>query len=230
MEEPGMRPRTMQRDEHEQHKEGQVLPALLVLVVALLAVGLAFFQVGRASDLRARAQTAADGAALAAARQIADDLVAALKAVGPLPQDQIGPQQITGKLPQRGPCQGADRQAAEHYAQLNGGEVVKCERSTQGALESDVLVAVDSAEKLSGSIARRLGVEGKKAHAQARARVSIDALPLPTTTSIPPTSIPPTSMPPTSIPPTSIPPPPALLDPLQFFGFHVHLVALDGRG
>lgn len=48
------------------------MPALLVFVVGLLVTGLAFFAVGRISNLRTDAQTAADAAALAAAGQLRD--------------------------------------------------------------------------------------------------------------------------------------------------------------
>src|SRR5215216_4100031 len=50
--------------------DGQILPGLLVVLLALLAVGMMMFQVGRAAVLRSDAQTAADAAALAGATEI----------------------------------------------------------------------------------------------------------------------------------------------------------------
>src|SRR5215218_2939783 len=53
-----------------QGERGQILPGLLVVMLALLAVGVLMFQVGKAAVLRSSAQTAADAAALAGAREI----------------------------------------------------------------------------------------------------------------------------------------------------------------
>src|SRR5438045_3226304 len=47
--------------------EGQILPGLLVVLLALLAVGMLMFQVGKAAVLRSEAQTAADAAAVGGA-------------------------------------------------------------------------------------------------------------------------------------------------------------------
>jgi hypothetical protein len=57
--------------ERGRREEGQVLLALLMFLVTVLSLALMLFQVGRGTDLRARAQTAADAAALAGAREIA---------------------------------------------------------------------------------------------------------------------------------------------------------------
>jgi Putative Flp pilus-assembly TadE/G-like len=54
---------------------GQALPVLLLLFTALLAAGAILFQVGRASSLSATAQTGADAAALAAAKNLRTQLV-----------------------------------------------------------------------------------------------------------------------------------------------------------
>ena len=54
----------------------QILPGLLVVMLALLAVGVLMFQVGKAAVLRADAQTAADAAALAEAEEIKRQLMA----------------------------------------------------------------------------------------------------------------------------------------------------------
>ena len=51
-------------------EEGQILPALLGFALAVLAIGVLLFQVGRAADLRGRAQTATDAAAIAGAETV----------------------------------------------------------------------------------------------------------------------------------------------------------------
>ena len=56
-------------------ERGQILPGLLVVMLALLAVGVLMFQVGKAAVLRSGAQTAADAAALAGAREIRRQLM-----------------------------------------------------------------------------------------------------------------------------------------------------------
>src|SRR6185503_12976533 len=59
-----------------QGERGQILPGLLVVMLALLAVGVLMFQVGKAAVLRSDAQTAADAAALAGADEIKRQLIA----------------------------------------------------------------------------------------------------------------------------------------------------------
>jgi hypothetical protein len=51
-------------------EDGQMLPGLVVLLLAILALGVIGFQIGKAAILRSQAQTAADAAALAGAREI----------------------------------------------------------------------------------------------------------------------------------------------------------------
>src|SRR5688500_10802889 len=51
-------------------EDGQILPGLVVLLLAILALGVMGFQIGKAAILRSQAQTAADAAALAGAREI----------------------------------------------------------------------------------------------------------------------------------------------------------------
>jgi Putative Flp pilus-assembly TadE/G-like len=56
-------------------ESGQILPGLIMLMLAILALGMLTFRIGRAAVLRSDAQTAADAAALAGARSIRDQLV-----------------------------------------------------------------------------------------------------------------------------------------------------------
>src|SRR5215207_9700876 len=61
---------TVARAMENRGEGGQILPGLVVLLLALLSLGVLFFQVGKASVLRSQAQTAADAAALAGATEI----------------------------------------------------------------------------------------------------------------------------------------------------------------
>ena len=54
----------------ERREDGQILPGLVMLLVAILALGVIGFQIGKAAILRSQAQTAADAAALAGAREV----------------------------------------------------------------------------------------------------------------------------------------------------------------
>lgn len=63
-------------------QDGQILPGLVVLMIAVLALGILAFGVGRAAILRSDAQTAADAAALAGAGEVRDQLVAQVAATG----------------------------------------------------------------------------------------------------------------------------------------------------
>ena len=51
-------------------EDGQILPGLVMLLLAILALGVVGFQIGKAAMQRSQAQTAADAAALAGAREI----------------------------------------------------------------------------------------------------------------------------------------------------------------
>ena len=63
-------------------ENGQILPGLVMLMLAILALGMLTFQIGKAAVLRSDAQTAADAAALAGARAIRDQLIAQLTTTG----------------------------------------------------------------------------------------------------------------------------------------------------
>lgn len=55
------------------HEEGAVFPVFLVAIVVVFAMAVVLLHVGRAGDLRTRAQTAADAAALGAVAEIRDE-------------------------------------------------------------------------------------------------------------------------------------------------------------
>lgn len=63
-------------------ENGQILPGLIMLMLAILALGMLTFRIGKAAVLRSDAQTAADAAALAGARSIRDQLIAQLTTTG----------------------------------------------------------------------------------------------------------------------------------------------------
>lgn len=135
-------------------EEGQVLPLLLVLVVAILAVGLMLFQVGRAADLRSTAQTAADAAALAAAENMKDQLQVQADDDGGATLTTLDEEQM--------------RQAASDYAQRNGGRLRELDRD--GFV---VRVEVETAERL-GESARDLGEEAEEERGSAEARAALE--------------------------------------------------------
>lgn len=143
-------------DREPSNEEGQALPALLVLVVAILALGVALFQVARAADLRAGAQTGADAAALAAAQTMPDRLAAGLRSIGVI---SIG-----------GIDHGAARAAAGDYAGRNGTTVVDYRPSALGAT-----VGVESDATLDGEQVPE-GARGTRGAAEARAEVAITYL------------------------------------------------------
>jgi Putative Flp pilus-assembly TadE/G-like len=71
------------RDRHRasqrhQGDEGQIFPALIVFGLAILAMSLILFTVGRAADLRARGQTGADAGALAGAINVRNQFIVLL--------------------------------------------------------------------------------------------------------------------------------------------------------
>ena len=74
---PVYAPATMLRRE-----SGQILPGLIMLMLAILAIGMLAFKIGKAAVLRSGAQTAADAAALAGAKNIRDQLIAQMSTTG----------------------------------------------------------------------------------------------------------------------------------------------------
>lgn len=128
------------------------MPILMATLISLVLVGVLLFQVARGSDLRARAQTAADAAALAGAREIRSQLEALA---------------MSGRIDVAAIDLGRVRSAASDYAGRNGARLTKLER-----LGIDVRVAVVTEEKLGGP-AQPLGSEESRASARARASFSV---------------------------------------------------------
>lgn len=125
-------------------EEGQVLPVLLVLFVALAATAIGLFQIGKTAALSSEATSAADAAALAAADDIKGQLHAQVTTLGFADAMQVSLSRA--------------RAAADDWAQRNGGRVtdlriggfsatgfrVTVEVETLDALDSDA-DSVDSA-------------------------------------------------------------------------------------
>lgn len=135
---------------------GQTLPALLVLVAAILALGVGLFQVARAADLRAGAQSGADASALAAAQSMSSPLMAGLTNVGVISAGAID--------------QASARAAAVDYAQRNGTTLVDYRPSALGAT-----VVVESGKALDGEAVPD-EVRGRRGEATARAEVRLTYL------------------------------------------------------
>jgi hypothetical protein len=135
------------------------VPLLMMVMLSLLAIGMLFFQVGRAAIFSTEAQTAADAAALGAVQDIKAQLTAQVAATGTSELAQLDPVRI--------------RAAAERYARLNQGHVVGLQR--QGV---DVKVWVDTLASL-GDDARDLDSEDTHGKARARARIDVMAMALP---------------------------------------------------
>src|SRR4029079_10498570 len=114
-------------------------------------------QVGRAAIFSTEAQTAADAAAIAAARNV---------------QAQLTGQGVRSNSSDVGLIDDAAvRAAAERYASKNGAHVVRLERNGV-----DVRVWV-STKKTLGDGAKALGKESTRAEAHARARLELLVIP-----------------------------------------------------
>src|SRR4051812_1549842 len=96
-------------------QDGQVIPALVMVMLSLIAVGFFFFQVGRAAIFSTEAQTAADAAALAAVENVQAQLTAQVSRSGTSDLQLID--------------SAAVRAAAERYAAKNGAHVTRIERN-----------------------------------------------------------------------------------------------------
>ena len=142
-------------------EEGQILPGLLVVLLALLAVGMMMFQVGRAALLRSGAQTGADAAALAGATEIKRQLITQWATYGTTDMSLINRPLIIAKM--------------QEYASKNDSTLVMSKVVIQGV---DVKATVTTDEDLGeeGARARSANEDGE---AKARARVELSAMGLP---------------------------------------------------
>ena len=129
-------------------ENGQILPGLIMLMLAILALGMLTFRIGKAAVLRSNAQTAADAAALAGARSIRDQLIAQMATTGTADLTRISRPLVFA--------------AAADYARRNRGRLV--DFRMDGA---EVRTWVDTNEKVD---APKDNHEGK---AKARGRVEL---------------------------------------------------------
>jgi hypothetical protein len=138
-------------------QEGQIIPGLVMVMAALVVVGMLFLQVGRAADFSSRAQAGADAAALAAARNVKQQLEAQVAATGLSDITTIDPIAV--------------RAAAEQYAAANGVRITGFQR--EGA---DVRVWATTDASL-GSAAKDLGKEDQHGDAKSRAILELVGIP-----------------------------------------------------
>jgi hypothetical protein len=129
-------------------ERGQILPGLIMLMLAILAIGMLTFRIGKAAVLRSGAQTAADAAALAGARNIRDQLIAQVATTGTSDFSRVSEALV--------------RAAAATYARKNGARLT--DLRMEGA---DVRAWVNTNEEIDPPKQDR---EGK---ASARARVEL---------------------------------------------------------
>jgi hypothetical protein len=138
-------------------EDGQILPGLLIVLLALLAVGMMMFQVGRAAVLRSDAQTAADAAALAGATEIRRELQLQWATTGVTDITRISRPMVIAKM--------------QEYAKRNGATLLLDKVSIDGV---DVKATVATDEAL-GKDAKNIDSEDAKGYAKARARVEVAA-------------------------------------------------------
>jgi hypothetical protein len=139
-----------------QGERGQILPGLLVVMLALLAVGVLMFQVGKAAVLRSSAQTAADAAALAGANEIKRQLMAQWATQGFTDISQVSRPLVIAQM------------AA--YAEKNDATLLPVRPGDISGV--DVKARVTTDEKLGGG-AKEIGEQDAKGEAKARARVEL---------------------------------------------------------
>jgi hypothetical protein len=134
-------------------EDGQILPMLVIVLTGMVGMGALVVAIGRATVLRSDAQTAADAAALAGARNVRDQLIQQVTTTGSADLGRID--------------WGAVRGAAADYARRNQATLTDFEHD--GA---DVKAWV-STDATTGK-----SIEGDpKGSARARARVTLGAMP-----------------------------------------------------
>ncbi|HET6691467.1 MAG TPA: pilus assembly protein TadG-related protein, partial [Miltoncostaeaceae bacterium] len=131
----------------------------LVVMLALLAVGILMFQVGKAAVLRADAQTAADAAALAGAEEIKRQLMAQWATAGTTDISLISRPLVIARMTE--------------YAEKNGATLLPPQAGDiQGV---DVKARVTTDQEL-GDGAKEIGEEDAKGEAHGRARIELTAV------------------------------------------------------
>ncbi|MFI9628647.1 pilus assembly protein TadG-related protein [Streptomyces sp. NPDC052042] len=128
--------------ERSRRDAGQAFPIYVVMVAGLLFLVFAFFAVGKAAALRNGAQGAADAAALAAARQIREDLEDQFLAALP---ERMLPVFLSGHaVPSAMPCAEAQRLASSNKADVTDCQVWPGGRRDTVRVEAESRKTVDS--------------------------------------------------------------------------------------
>jgi hypothetical protein len=140
-------------------ERGQILPGLLVVLLAVLAVGMLMFQVGKAAVLRSGAQTAADAAALAGAREIKRQLVAQWSTTGTTDITLVDEALVRAQM--------------RAYAKKNDATLIEGSVVIAGV---DVKASVTTDGEV-GEGAKEVGKEDAEGEARARAQIEITASP-----------------------------------------------------
>lgn len=137
-------------------EDGQILPGLVMLLLAILALAIVGFQIGKAAILRSQAQTAADAAALAGAREIKRQLELQWVTFGTTDVGAIDQQLVQARMAE--------------YAERNGGRIdPEQPPKVEGV---DVRVWVVSEKEL-GNDAKSIESEHDRGRARARATLSL---------------------------------------------------------
>src|SRR3954467_8087873 len=136
-------------------ERGQILPGLLVVLLAGLAVGMVMFQVGKAAVLRSDAQTAADAPALAGAKEIRRQLVLQWATTGMTDINLVDRAQVRAQM--------------RSYAKKNDATLIESSVVIQGV---DVKAAVTTDDTV-GDGAKEVGKEDAMGEAHARARIEL---------------------------------------------------------
>jgi Putative Flp pilus-assembly TadE/G-like len=137
-------------------QDGQILPGLVMLLFAVLALAVIGFQIGKAAILRSQAQTAADAAALAGAREVKRQLELQWAMFGTTSIDAIDHDLVRAKM--------------QHYAGLNDGRLDPEQPPKIDGV--DIRVWVVSEDEL-GEDAKRIDSEHDRGRARARATLSL---------------------------------------------------------
>jgi hypothetical protein len=137
-------------------QEGQIIPALVMIMLSLIVVGMMFFQVGRAAVFSTQAQTGADAVALAGAKNIRAQLLRQLATTGMADIAAVNDVEVV---------------AATLPYQHDNDVYAKVRR--EGA---DVFVEAWTTDTL-GDSANHIHKEDERGYAKARARVELFAIP-----------------------------------------------------
>ena len=139
-------------------EEGQILPGLVMLLLAILGLAVLGFQIGKAAILRSQAQTAADAAALAGAREVKRQLELQWATFGTTDVSAIDQALVRARMADYADQNGG-RLDPDHPPEING---------------VDIRVWVDTEKEL-GKDAEHAGSEHDRGGARARATLSLGA-------------------------------------------------------